>query len=182
MKPENYKYHLALRLKGYDYSKPGIYFITICTKDRQELFGKVENCRSILNNIGLVAGECWMEVPRHFPNASLMDYIVMPDHLHGLICLNEKEDGTIYRASTEKAKSFGKPIIGSIPTIIRAYKAAVTRIINRNNSKSRGKIHRAPIWQPGYYEHIIRDEEELNYTINYIKSNPSNWETERNIS
>ncbi len=84
------------------------------------------------------------------------------------------ENGTIYRASTGNTEAFGKPTKGSIPTIIRTYKAAVTRKINRNFPE-----RSALVWQPGYYERIIRNQEELEYTINYINSNPEKWEAER---
>lgn len=183
MKPEHYKYHLAIRLQGYDYSKPGIYFVTICAMDRIEIFGRINKAQTELSAIGLIADECWREMPNHFPNVSLMDYVIMPDHLHGLICLTEKEKGvgtsgksTIYRASTgENSESFGKPTKGSIPTIIRTYKAAVTRAVNRKFPRPN-----AFVWQPGYYEHVIRDQDEIEYTINYIKFNPEEWEAERN--
>jgi REP element-mobilizing transposase RayT len=173
IKPDNYRYHLALRLKGYNYITPGIYFVTICTYNRNKVLAKIEKSKSILSKIGEIAEDCWKDIPGHFPYVSLMDYIFMPNHLHGLICLNE--NGTIYRASTGGKESFGQPLKGSIPTIIRTYKAAVTRIINRNIIKPS-----TPIWQPGYYEHVIRNEEELRYTINYTKLNPANWEIERN--
>lgn len=177
MKPENYKYHLAIRLKGWDYSNPGIYFVTICANEREEVFGTIENEQSIMNDLGLIADACWKQIPSHFPNASLMDYIIMPDHLHGLICLANDKNGTIYRASMgENTESFGKPTKGSVPTIIRTYKAAVTRAVNRECPESSTLV-----WQPGYYEHIIRNQEELEYTINYIKSNPEKWELDHDI-
>jgi REP element-mobilizing transposase RayT len=184
-----------LRLKGYDYSSPGIYFVTICTTDRIEIFGNVENSMPALSDIGYIADDCWKEIPDHFPQASLMECMIMPDHIHGLIRLrrNEipmekgrilgkekgtilgKEKGTIYRASTERnLEAFGKPTKGSIPTIIRTYKAAVTRIVNR-----KFPILSTFVWQPGYYEHIVRNRTELGYTIDYIKSNPREWEAEQ---
>jgi REP element-mobilizing transposase RayT len=174
MKPENYKYHLAIRLKEYDYSSPGIYFVTICTKGKCRLFGRVENGLVILSEFGLMARACWNNIQVHFPNASLLDFVIMPDHLHGLICLTDNGKGTACRASAgenQYAESFGKPVKGSIPTIIRSYKSAVTKIVNQDKS-----MKRSAIWQPGYYEHVVRNDEELNYTINYIRSNPLSWE------
>lgn len=177
MKPLNYKYHLAIRLKGYDYSNPGIYFITICADDRSEIFGAILNDQSILNVAGQLADTLWREIPQHFCHSSLLDHIVMPNHIHGLICLTEDEKGTACRASTKQnIESFGRPTRGSIPTIIRSYKSALTKIIHEKDPKSPKRI-----WQPGYYEHVVRDQKELEYTIDYIKSNPANWEAEKRI-
>jgi REP element-mobilizing transposase RayT len=176
MKPENYKYHLAIRLKDFDYYKQGIYFITVCANRRLEIFGIIEDRQSILSGAGQVADAWWREIPHHFPNASLLDHIVMPNHLHGLIYLRGNENGTACRASTDKnSESYGMPIRGSLPTIIRSYKSAVTKLMHERFPESPKRI-----WQPGYYEHIIRDEEELKYTINYIEANPANWETPEN--
>ena len=174
MKPENYKYHLAIRLKGYNYSNPGIYFITICSKDRSCVFGKIDGRQSVLNEIGLAVEKLWMQIPEHFPDVSLMDYVLMPNHLHGLLCINEKVIGTACRASTwgnQASESFGSPMKGSIPLIIRSLKSASTKYIHQNF-----KYSGLSFWQPGYYEHVIRNDIELKYTINYIKSNPANWD------
>jgi putative transposase len=75
----------SIRLKGYDYSQAGLYFITICVQDRKCLFGKIANDEMILNNAGTIANECWLEIPKHFPNAVLHEHIVMPNHVHGII-------------------------------------------------------------------------------------------------
>ena len=75
----------SIRLKGYDYSQEGVYFITICSADRKCLFGEIENDEMILNDAGTIANECWLEIPKHFPNAILHEHIVMPNHVHGII-------------------------------------------------------------------------------------------------
>ena len=186
-KPEHYKYYLSIRLKEYNYTGPGVYFITICTKDRNDHFGTKMEGTVELNKNGLTARDCLLEIPFHFSNSRIIEYIIMPDHIHILISIAESSadfeeesinilgrdktgsiNGTIYRTSTENTfERFGKPSKGSIPTIIRTYKAAVTRMINRNSL-----LNGAKIWQPGYYEHVIRDDEELKYTKDYIKANP----------
>ena len=79
----------SIRLKGYDYSQNGLYFITICTFDRECLFGEIINKKMILNDAGKAANECWLKIPEHFPNAVLHEHVVMPNHVHGIIELND---------------------------------------------------------------------------------------------
>jgi putative transposase len=175
MKPENYKYHLATRIKGYDYSGPGTYFITICVNDRCLILADITKSTVNLRPIGEIANARLLEIPKHFPNTNIIEHIIMPDHVHLIIGISE-QNGTACRASTEKKiESFGKPARGSIPTIIRSYKSVVTKSAHETISHSPLKI-----WQPGYYEHVIRNEEELKYTIDYIKSNPEKWEIKHN--
>ena len=81
-----HKHHRrSIRLKGYDYSQPGLYFITICCQDRAHLFGEIENGEMILNEYGKIANQCWLEIPNHFPNAILHEHIIMPNHIHGIV-------------------------------------------------------------------------------------------------
>jgi len=162
----------SIRLKGYDYAQPGGYFITIVTYQRASLFGQIVNEEMQLNDFGKIADECWRAIAEHFPNLELGAYVVMPNHVHGIILIQDRADtsasarsrGTIYRAPTEE---FQKPLVGSIPTIIRTYKAAVTRRIGR-------KFNTTGIWQRNY-EHIIRDERDLQNKTNYIEANPLLW-------
>jgi REP element-mobilizing transposase RayT len=164
----------SIRLKDYDYAQPGGYFITIVTYHRDLLFGEMVNGEMKLNGYGRVADECWSAIPNHFSSVELGAYVVMPNHVHGIVMINDGADadasarsrGTIYRAPT--TEQFGKPIGGSIPTIIRTYKAAVTRRIGR-------EFNATGIWQRNYYEHVIRDPEEWNRIHRYIESNPSLW-------
>ena len=81
----NIHHRKSIRLKGYDYTQAGLYFITICVKDRECLFGKIENDEMVLNDNGKIADECWLEIPKHFPDAVLHEHIVMPNHVHGII-------------------------------------------------------------------------------------------------
>lgn len=176
MKPEHYKYHLATRISGYDYSGPGTYFITICANDRCLILGDIINSVVNLRPIGKIASACLQEIPDHFRNSNIVEHIIMPDHLHIIIGISEQE-GTACRASTEnKIESFGNPIGGSIPTIIRSYKSAVTKLVHEIIPRSPSRF-----WQPGYYEHVIWNDEELKYTIDYIKSNPEAWERDHNV-
>jgi putative transposase len=176
MKPEHYKYHLVTRIKGYDYSGPGTYFITICANERCSVLADIISGAVNLRPIGNIATACLQEIPDHFVNTNIVEYIIMPDHVHLIIGVSE-QDGTACRASTEKEiESFGKPVKGSIPTIIRSYKSAVTKSVHEVIPRSPSRI-----WQPGYYEHVIRNEEELKYTIDYIISNPAEWERDHEV-
>jgi putative transposase len=164
------RYHRrSIRLKEYDYAQPGAYFITIVTQGRKFLFGEIANQEMRSNDYGRVADEGWHAIPEHFRNVELGAYVIMPNHVHGIVLINDRNDdagtGTIYRARTEQ---FQKPVVGSIPTIVRTFKAAVTRRLGR-------EFNMTNIWQRNYYEHVIRDEKEWDRIHRYIESNPSKW-------
>jgi REP element-mobilizing transposase RayT len=154
----------SIRLKGYDYTQTGAYFITIVTYHREPLFGEIMNGGMQLSDMGRIADEHWRAIPEHFPHAELGAYVIMPNHVHGIIIITDGR-GTIYCAPTEQ---FQKPVKGSIPTIIRTYKASVTRRIQR-------EVNSTGIWQKNFYEHVIRDDEDHNRIHLYIEANVDNW-------
>jgi REP element-mobilizing transposase RayT len=161
----------SIRLPHYDYSQPGAYFITIVTYRRALLFGQIVNEEMQLSESGKIADESWRAISEHFPFIELGAHIVMPNHVHGIILIRADADasarrGTIYRAPTER---FQKPVVGSIPTIIRTYKAAVTRRIRR-------ELNTKGIWQRNYYEHVIRNERDLQNKTDYMNANPLLWD------
>lgn len=161
----------SIRLKEYDYAQPGGYFITIVTFQRECLFGEIVNGEMNFNGYGRVADECWRAIPEHFPYIELGAYVVMPNHMHGIIqIVDDHRRGTKYRAPTDRVRTerFGKPVVGSIPTIVRTYKAAVTRYLGR-------EFNITNIWQRNYYEHVIRNHKEWDRIHRYIEANPSNW-------
>jgi len=160
----------SIRLPGYDYSQVGAYYATIVTHQRDCLFGEVIDEEMALNDFGKIADECWRAIPDHFPNVDLGAHIIMPNHVHGIIVITDGR-GTIYRAPTQE--QFQKPVAGSIPTIVRTFKAAVTRRIGREHNAT-------GIWQRNYYEHIIRDEKDLQSKTDYIEANPSLWDEDDN--
>jgi REP element-mobilizing transposase RayT len=159
----------SIRLKHYNYTQPGAYFITICTKARQYLFGNVINGEIKLNYLGQIAFNCWQEIPEHFPNIELDTFVVMPNHLHGILLITEIV-GT-WQCHVQPSRQFKKPISSSIPTVIGSYKSAVSKRINLV-LQTKGQS----IWQPNYYEHIARNEETLNEIREYIVNNPQNWD------
>jgi putative transposase len=161
----------SLRLKNYDYAQAGVYFVSICAQSRACLFGNIVNEEMVLNVVGKIVAEEWIKTVEIRNNIELDEWVVMPNHFHGILVINECR-GTARRAPT--VEQFGKPVPGSIPTIIRSFKSAVTKRINELR-KSPG----AKIWQRNYYEHIIRDENELNRMREYITNNPLKWEFDK---
>ena len=158
----------SIRLPDYDYTQAGTYFVTICAQGRRCLFGEVVDGEMLLNPFGRIAHQCWMSLPDHFVRLSLDEAVVMPNHVHGIFCIVEDGRGTACRAPT--MERFAQPVSGSIPTIIRSFKSAVTRAINqlRNTPGT-------PIWQSNYYERVIRDDKELAAIRQYIVGNPAKW-------
>jgi REP element-mobilizing transposase RayT len=166
-------------LPNYDYAQPGAYFITIVVWHRECLFGEVVNGEMKLNRFGLVSQQQWEKLPKRFPNIELGAFAIMPNHMHGIIVItygrgtaeNLNEDGREPSRRAPTHEEFQKPVKGSIPTIVRSYKAAVSYRINL----MRG-TQDVPVWQKNYYEHIIRNEKDLQNKTDYIEANPMLWD------
>jgi putative transposase len=167
----------SIRLRILDYSEPHSYFITICSQDKRPIFGTVVAGDVALTKIGQIVEACWREIPSHFPNVELATHIVMPEHLHGILRLHERmADGgsiaKVFRRARHavplqrQGREFAVPAVASIPTIVGAFKGAATRRVIEAIGKSK------PIWQRGYYERVIRDEDEFRKTCEYIRANP----------
>jgi putative transposase len=162
-----------IRLKGYDYASEGAYFVTIVTEDRLPLFGEIVEGEMRLNELGKIVRDEWLKTAVLRENVELCEdeFVVMPNHFHGIIHLFGCR-GTARRAPT--VEQFGKPVLGSIPTIIRAFKSATTRGINLYRN-SPGEA----VWQRNYYEHIIGTDREFEQIAKYISDNPRNWMTDK---
>nr|BAL58065.1 hypothetical conserved protein [uncultured Chloroflexota bacterium] len=171
----------SIRLKGYDYTQPGAYFITIVTHERAHLFGAVVDGVMRLNAWGEIVREEWFKTAQIRPYVRLYDeeFVVMPNHVHGIIWIVDDDVGARRRRcrgtappcpDPDHVEQFGKPVPGSIPTIVRAFKSAVTHRINALQNTPG-----APVWQRNYYEHIIRDERALHAIRQYIIENPLRW-------
>ncbi|MHC5614763.1 MAG: transposase [Nostoc sp.] len=153
----------SIRLKGHDYTQPGAYFITLCTQGRQCLFGNVVKGKMQLNYLGHIAFNCWEAIPDHFPHIELDTFVVMPNHLHGVLVGARQ----CHAPTTEQ---FGKPVCGSTSTVIRSYKSVVSKSINIIwHTKEQS------IWQRNFYEHISRDQKSLDHIRQYILDNPQRW-------
>jgi putative transposase len=178
-------------MKGYNYSQEGLYFITICIKDRECLFGKIENNEMILNAIGEMANCYWLDISIHFTNVVLHKHIIMPNHIHGIIELVGTRHGVSLRYNPintvgtshgmshgvsqnafsqqqSGSNQFGKPVPGSIPVIINQYKSSVKRWCNKNNFRDFQ-------WQSRFYDHIIRSQDDYTRISDYIINNPIRW-------
>ena len=168
----NRRHRRSIRLSGFDYAQPGAYFVTICTHDRRPLLGDVVDGEVRLSRLGQAVRQCWNEIPDHFPHVQQDAFIVMPNHFHGLCAIDvSRMGGTACRAPhTTTRERFGAPVSGSLPTIVRSFKSASTRRIN--------KIRDTPgalVWQRNYYEHVIRGDDELNLARQYVLDNPAKW-------
>jgi len=165
----------SVRLKGYDYSGTGAYFVTVCTNRKKCILGEVIDEKIVPTTIGGIAKNCWEEIPKHFLNVELDEFVVMPNHVHGIIQIINV--GATHASPLQKHHSNSNPrgpgprTIGSI---VGSFKSATTRCAN-----GIGLGNRFSIWQRNYYEHIIRDEDELNQVKEYIIQNPLKWQFDR---
>ena len=173
----------STRLKDWDYSSDGVYYVTICTKNRECVLSKIIDARIQLSSIGEIVKKYWMEIPKYFENILLDEFIIMPNHVHGIIIIdNERCRDAINRVSTKTineqrggiTKNHNPMLSKSLSTIIRWYKGRSSYEIN----KTQNEIYFA--WQPRFYESIIRNEKQLNIIREYITNNPINWELDKN--
>jgi putative transposase len=174
MKFDPQKHHRrSIRLKGYDYTQSGAYYITIVTYQRQHLFGEVVNDEMRLNELGQIAHDEWFKTAVLRPYVTLYadEFVVMPNHVHGIVWIEHTDGGDIPAIVGAERRSVPTVAPKSLGAIVRAYKSAVTYAINSLQNQ-RG----AALWQRNYYEHIIRDEKDLQAKRDYILGNPMNWE------
>jgi putative transposase len=193
------KYHRrSIRLKEYDYTSPGWYYITICTHQQTCLFGDINNGRIVLSSIGKIAWEYWLQIPNHFKFVELDEFVIMPNHLHGIVIINDHPgngdrganenlaDNEIRmgnnnhrgvrsnaptNANVNPQNYFSQisPPSGTLGVIIRSYKSSVIRWCCKNKNDHFK-------WQRNFYEHIMRNERELYQIRKYIRSNPLKWQ------
>jgi len=175
----------SIRLPGYDYSQPGAYFITVCTHRRALLFGRIKETEMLLHRIGTIVAQCWQRIPQHFPTVGLDQWIVMPNHLHGILIISDvgvSDDAVGARHASPLPAGHAPPLQSvqldrptprnlTVATIIGSFKSAATKHVNAAR-RSPG----APVWQRNYYEHIIRTPAEFEKTRKYIYDNPMLWD------
>lgn len=165
-------------MQNYDYSQNGCYFVTICTHDKQCRFGRVVNNQMCLNELGLMVEQEWLHLPERFSDIQVVPFIVMPNHIHGVITLNQsggadegRGAGVPRRAPTlSQQAQMGNT---GLFNIIKTFKSITTITANRLSGSEGEKL-----WQRGYYEHIIRSEEELYELSVYIENNTAKWNGE----
>jgi putative transposase len=157
----------SIRLKEYDYSQAGLYFVTICLQDRLCLFGKIEDEKMILNDVGLMIERQWTDLINRFDNVRLYNFVIMPNHFHAIIEIVVQENINM----SLKKKTLGE-IIGAFESIVTV---EYIRGVKDNNWQPFNKR----LWQRNYYEHIIRNEQSYNTIYNYIINNPTNWKNDK---
>ena len=172
------KPHKSIRLKGYDYSRPGAYFVTICTHNKECLFGSVMGENMVLSDFGRMVEVEWLKTAEIRKNVILDVRVIMPNHFHGIVLITEKDSGKARLATThgnvQTKMEFGKPQSGSLSAIVGSFKSSVAKQINLMRN-TLGK----EVWQRNYYERIIRNPEELQHIREYIIHNPLKWHLDR---
>jgi putative transposase len=161
----NRHHRRSIRLAGYDYAQPGVYFVTICTQERRPVLASVDTTGHALTRIGQVVARCWLALPRHFPNVALDAWVVMPDHLHGILVLSNGEASPSPPRPSQRPNGT-RP--HSLNAIIQNFKSISTRKVNQLNGTPGVQM-----WQRDYYERIIRDERAFASIRRYIENNPA---------
>ena len=201
MKPKsNLPRRRAMRLRGYDYSQPGAYFVTICVQHRQCLFGAIIDRKMHLNEIGEIVVEYWNRIPQHFFSVEIGEYVIMPNHIHGIIAWDiaearspnpqenaKKRRGEVTSPSLGKnaearspnpqenaRKRRGEVTSPSLGKIVAYFKYQSTKHINQHHNTPGTRI-----WQRNYHDHIIRDDIDLQRLCEYIQNNPRKWELDQ---
>ena len=171
----NFPQRRATRLRGYDYSQPGTYFVTTCVEYHQCLFGDIIDGNMHLNGLGEIVVECWNLIPQHYPSVRIGDYVIMPNHIHGIIAWDNPNIGarsTHPKNGTEKRK--GNTPSPSLGKIVAYFKYQSTKHINQHHNTSGNRI-----WQRNYHDHIIRNDKDLQRLREYIQNNPMKWELDQ---
>lgn len=163
----------SIRLQGYNYSLPGAYFVTMCVQNRVCLFGEIENGKMVLNEAGRIVYDEWVKSAELRNEIKLDEFVVMPNHLHGIIMITEPA----CKGDRRVAPTTNGPKPNSIGAMIAGFKSAAAKRINCLR-----RTPGVPVWQRNYYEHIIRNEDELNRVREYIINNPLNWHLDENYT
>jgi len=184
----------SIRLKGYDYSQAGGYFITICTQNRWHLFGHIVNGEMVLNDAGEMVFDQWMGLPQRFHTIELHECVIMPNHIHGIIEITDPahvgvglvptpngattDRATTDRATTDRATTRVAPTT-TVGDIVGAYKSLTTNAYIDGVKQLGWQRFNKKIWQRNYWEHIIRNEQEHHRIAQYIRNNPMKWEMDQ---
>jgi len=178
----------SIRLKGYDYSQAGAYFITICTQNRECFFGEITDGRIRLNDAGKMIEKWYFELMNKFPDIQCGEHVVMPNHFHCIIhnvgadlcvCPNRGHTynkGQSHRIAPTNTQKIGEHKGSPVRDIVQWFKTMTTNEYMRHAKQNRWRPFNGKLWQRNYYEHIIRNENDLNQIREYIINNPLKWE------
>jgi putative transposase len=184
----------TIRLKDYDYSKQGMYFITICTQNREHLFGEIIDDKMLLNNAGEMIEKIWFEIPKFYNGFELYEFVIMPNHIHGIIEIIDNVGANpcicpnLYISSKKSLQQQGEH--GGSPLQKTNYQISISELIQRFKTLTTNKYIRMVkdgvlpsfdkrIWQRNYYENIIRNEEQYLKVSEYIINNPLKWHKDK---
>jgi len=154
------------RLKGFDYHLASYYFITICTADRLSRFGSITDGQIVLNDSGAIVEDAWRDLPSHYLNLDLDAFIVMPNHFHAIAILDKDGADRFGNLSLRKGHDLSE--------IVRGFKTWSARRVNEHEGNTG-----IPLWQRSFYDHIIRDDKDLESIREYIVNNPFKWELDK---
>jgi len=160
------------RLKDYDYAQAGAYFVTLVTAERNCIFGEIVKEAMHLSDLGKTADACWRAIPEHFPAVELGAFVVMPNHLHGILVIHESGHGTGRLRLHDEGNDFPHKINikpGVLSAVIRSYRSTVSYRTHQEHDA-------AGIWQRNYYERLIHNEREMDTIWRYIEANPAQWD------
>ncbi len=160
----------SIRLKNYDYSKPGYYYVTICSQNRECMFGEINNSHITLNTPGKTINKTWREIPKYFNGIGIDEYVIMPNHIHGIVKIHD--GNTIGQAQ-------GPAPTMPLPDVIKRFKTLTTHKYIDGVRKKSWKPFKKRLWQRNYYEHIIRNDIELDEIRKYITENPLKWSEDK---
>jgi putative transposase len=162
----------SIRLKGYDYSRPGAYFITICVNERRNLLGQLLQGRTHLSEAGIMVRDAWHQLPDYYSGFDLDEFVVMPNHIHGIILIK-----SVVSSQNGKARGPAPTPDGfSLPDVVHRFKTLTTKRYADSVKILDWPVFYKRFWQRNYHEHIIRDDIGLATIRHYIQLNPENWE------
>jgi len=181
----------SIRLKGYDYSSEGAYYVTIVVQGRECLFGEIIDEEMCLNEYGRIAQNWWNEIPIHFPNVELGAFVIMPNHIHGIIFITTERRGEVLSPHDNANKNIQEINIdepndqgGETPPLQHPTLGQIVAYFKYQSTKEMNRIETdkaiTKFWQRNYYEHIIRDEKDLQNKSDYIDANPILWDEDEN--
>ena len=196
----NIHHRRSIRLKGYDYSQAGLYFITICTQNRNCLFGEIINHKMILNQAGQMIETEWLKLPKRFTNIQLHEYVVMPNHFHAILEIVDQNNvvdqnkinqynmitqhATVNQNASDERNEKGQtqgfdPTNKTVGDMVGAYESITTVEYIRGVKNNNWQPFNKKLWQRNYWEHIIRDEKSYKTISDYIINNPLKWDNDK---
>ena len=167
----------SIRLRGYDYSQPGAYFVTICTQGRECLFGQIVGQEMVPNEAGRMIDTWWHGLPQKFPHCNADAFVVMPNHIHGIIVIRDDiVGGDPCVGPDQRVRAQGAHGGARLPRIVQWFKTMTTNAYIRGVNERAWKGLAGRLWQRNYYEHIIRDEAAYLKIAEYIQTDPQRWQ------